>query len=267
MVTTSYIVGSNSRRTGDAEAQRRACTSLAGKLGLKIAHVYFDPAASESLPMHAREAGRRLIVDLRAKDVLIIARYDRLGATLGEFAENLNGLLLKGVIVQICDLPFGVFDPRDPSSLKVTRVLLGLLARERERRSTAISAGMTKVRSRGGRFTRHAPYGWRWERTGYDRKKKKAVYSLAPNENERIIARQALLLHQQGLSFDAIRQNFNYEWKVLNRVGGEWTCDRIRSLVLAAEALAAEELAASVTPGESPNRAVPQDSLRGPEST
>jgi DNA invertase Pin-like site-specific DNA recombinase len=252
MATFAYIRASTNRQVAGPVAQKRIVEAYCRKLGIAVDGYYVDPEISGDEPLFEREAGRQLMLALRKGDHVVVARFDRLGQTLGGFATLAYQLLMRGVGVHALDLPGEAFLPGDASSVRALRVIVDGIEADRRNTSTKIAASMACARTEGRRYTRHAPYGYRWQRTGYDRNAKRPTYIKAPNEDERTIMRQALALHRENYSYDQIRQYLNYEWKVRNRLGGEWTNDAVRRLIRSAEKLLASEPDAEASPGDDP---------------
>ena len=167
----------------------------------------------------------------------------------------------------------GVMDPDDSMARLMIHILIAFAEYERKLISVRTKEGLHAIRERGGRYSRWAEYGWRWEKV-YDSRLKKKVNVKVPDENERAILRKVVELRSAGRSFDQIRQHLNYEMKARTRTGGEWNTGRVgllfrQGLGLIAETTAGntEQTVASVNGDEEYGNPVePEDEIDDRES-
>jgi hypothetical protein len=88
-----------------------------------------------------------------------------------------------------------------------------------------VKESFAEMKKEGRRCSRHAPYGYRWERRG------KETFAV-PAPSEQVILRRVVELREQGYTLDRIRQYLNYEWKVRNREGNEFGSTEVRNMVV-----------------------------------
>jgi DNA invertase Pin-like site-specific DNA recombinase len=117
---------------------------------------------------------------------VIVARLDRLSRSFVGFAHILDAWLRLKVVLHLCDMPGGVFDPENPMS----EMMIVFANYERRRISQ--------------RTRRWAEYGWRWEKRT-DSRTGNLINVKVPDEREREILRKAVELRAAGHSLDAIR--------------------------------------------------------------
>ena len=218
----AYIRASTSKQIASPEVQKGLIAEYATRLGLTIDEFYVDPATTSKFDLFDRPAGKRLFVDLRPGDVLIVAKLDRLSRSYLEFATTLNTLEKRQITLHVCDMPGGVFDPTNPISMLLIQILVSFANFERTMIKTRTREALQAIKERGERYCRHAEWGFKWERR-WDSRQKKHVEIQVPDDKERAILRKVVELRAAGQSLDMIRQHLSYVMKVRTRTGGEWT--------------------------------------------
>ena len=98
----AYIRASTSKQIASPEVQKGLIAEYATRLGLTIDEFYVDPATTSKFDLFDRPAGKRLFVDLRPGDVLIVAKLDRLSRSYLEFATTLNTLEKRQITLHVC---------------------------------------------------------------------------------------------------------------------------------------------------------------------
>jgi DNA invertase Pin-like site-specific DNA recombinase len=225
----AYIRASTSKQIASPDVQKGLITEYATRLGLTIDGFYVDPATTSKFDLFDRPAGKRLIVDLRPGDMLIVAKLDRLSRSYLEFATTLSILEKRQITLHVVDMPGGVFDPANPISMLLIQILVSFANFERTMIRTRTREALHALKERGEKYCRWAEYGWRWEKR-LDPRLKKTINVKVPDESERAILRRVVELRDAGQSLDQIRQHLSYVMKVRTRMGGEWTTARIASL-------------------------------------
>jgi DNA invertase Pin-like site-specific DNA recombinase len=225
-----YIRASTDKQVAWPETQRQLIIDYAARIGKTIDFFYIDPATSGKKRLFDREAGRRLMVDLRNGDTVIVARLDRLSRSFIQFAQILDQWAKTKVSIHICDMPGGHFDPDNPMSELMIGILIVFANYETRLISQRTREGLHARKLRGEKYCRWAEYGWRWEKR-HDAQQRKQVNVKVPDEYEREILRVVVEMRSLGYSIDEIRQYMNYTWKVRTRMGGEWTNSRIPFLI------------------------------------
>ncbi len=232
--TYAYVVPARCHRVGSAKAQAEAIKVYCTGIGHQLDGVFGDKADTGCLRMFEREAGGQLVRTLRRGDHLVVTGLDRLASSCLRVGQILDQLRTRGVIVHSID-PACVLEPHSE--------LFGLLAQvvtrlaENERRSIGLrtSQAIASLKAEGKRFTRLAPYGYKWTRRG-----KETVMTPVPQEQE--LMRQAATFRLEGHSLDRTRQFVNYRLKARNRAGHEFGHREIRNMTLrGAELLRSEQ--------------------------
>jgi DNA invertase Pin-like site-specific DNA recombinase len=222
--TYGYVRASYDRKVESPDAQAKIIATHCQRIGRRLDEVFFDDALSGGLPLAKREGDHVVVV----RSHLMFRSFADLSRNLGEWAK-------LGVVVHLCDIPVGPFDPEST----VYRIVLDFLALFSESRSRRTAARCRRVfgslKAEGRRNTRFAPFGFKWEKRGR--------YSyLVPELNEQQLCVQAAEMYLKGYSLHQIRRYFAYEWKVRNRVGNQFDYTEIRNMALrGAELLQAAE--------------------------
>jgi putative DNA-invertase from lambdoid prophage Rac len=224
-----YIRASTDKQIASPETQRQIIEEYARRLGRNVDRYFIDPAVSGKKALFDRDAGKKLMAQLKKGDEVIVARLDRLSRSFVGFAKILEFWLKHKIKMHLCDMPGGVFDPDNPMSELLIGVLIIFANYERRLISVRTREGLQARKLRGEKYCRWAEYGWRWEKR-VDPRLKKQVNVKVPAENERIIMRKVVELRAAGQSLDQIRQHLNYVMKAWTRLGGHWTTGRISFL-------------------------------------
>jgi DNA invertase Pin-like site-specific DNA recombinase len=225
-----YIRASTDKQVASPETQREIIEEYARRLGRSVDVFYVDPATSGKKPLFERIAGKGLAAGIRRGDHVIVARLDRLSRSFVGFAQVLDAWVKLKVVLHLCDMPGGVFDPENPMSEMMIGILIVFANYERRLISQRTREGLAARRQRGERYCRWAEYGWRWEKRT-DPSTGELVNVKIPDEREREILRKAVELRAAGHTLDYIRQHLNYRMKARTRTGGEWATNRIAFLV------------------------------------
>jgi DNA invertase Pin-like site-specific DNA recombinase len=259
-----YVRASTDKQVASPETQREIIAEYARRLGRDVDAFYVDPATSGKKPLFERGAGRELAAGIRRGDHVIVARLDRLSRSFLGFAHILDAWVRLKVVLHLCDMPGGVFDPDNPMSEMMIGILVVFANYERRLISQRTKEGLAARRQRGERYCRWAEYGWRWEKC-LDARSGKLVNVKVPDERERAILRQAVELRAAGRSLDQIRQHLTYRLKARTRTGGEWTTGRIGFLIQQGLRLLAETAGDPEAILASPDAAAECDDLIHPE--
>jgi DNA invertase Pin-like site-specific DNA recombinase len=242
--THVYGRGSTAKQVMTIEVQKTTMSDFAARLGRTVDFWWMDPATHSDKGISERPAGGKLMAELRRGDHLIVAKLDRLSRSFLEFAVTLDSLEKRGVVLHVCDIPGGTFDPTNHISRLMIHILVSFGEFERSLIRTRTREALQTRRLRGEKYCRWAEYGWRWEKR-FDPRLNKHVNVRVPDENERVILRKVVELRAAGQSLDQIRQHLSYVMKVRTRMGGEWTTGRITFLFEQGLRLMAETAAAT----------------------
>jgi DNA invertase Pin-like site-specific DNA recombinase len=221
--TYGYIRASPDKEVESPETQAEIIATYCHRIGRRLDDVFFDDAHSGGLPLSEREGGKRLLLDLRKGDHLVMARADLMFRSFIEFVRTLDGWARQGVVVHLCDVPVGPLDPEDDLCRCAIDLLVLLYASVSRRIATRCKAVSGSLRAEGRRNTRFAPYGFKWEKRGQ-------YTFLVPEPNEQRLCIQAAQMRLQGYSGHQIRRYFVYEWRVKNRAGNQFGYTEIREL-------------------------------------
>lgn len=161
---------------------------------------------------------------------MIVARLDRLSRSFVGFAHVLDAWVKLKVVLHLCDMPGGVFDPENPMSEMMIGIPIVFANDEWRLIIQRTREGLAARRQRGERYCRWAEYGRRWEKRT-DPASGKLVNVRVPEERERGILRKAVELRSAGHTLDSIRQHLNDRMKARTRTGGEWATNRIALLI------------------------------------
>jgi DNA invertase Pin-like site-specific DNA recombinase len=140
------------------EAQRQRIVAYCTMKGLHLAEVFEDPQISAGKPLASRPAGSRLLAAAKkGKAVVVVAKLDRLFRSVADAANVIANFDKKGIdLVSIAE-GFDATTIYGKAMMQVASVFAELergLIRERTR------SAMSVKRSRGGRISGHAPFGW-----------------------------------------------------------------------------------------------------------
>jgi DNA invertase Pin-like site-specific DNA recombinase len=239
--THAYGRGSTAKQVVTIDVQKTTMSDFAARLGRTIDFWWLDPATHSDKDITERPDGSKLMAELRRGDHLIVAKLDRLSRSYIEFAVTLDTLEKRGVVLHVCDIPGGTFDPHNHIGRLTIHILIAFAEYERSLIRIRTREGLQARKQRGEKYCRWAEYGWRWEKR-YEAGSEKHVNVKVPDEHERAIMAKCVELRAAGCSRDKIRQYLNYEWKVRTRLGGHWTGSRIDFLVQQGLRLMAETL-------------------------
>jgi DNA invertase Pin-like site-specific DNA recombinase len=229
-----YIRPSPVPQIAGPEEQSETIKNYCRRAGLGEPQFYVDPADGGRLALHRRVAGGRLTQDLQRGDHLIAARLDRLADSFFEAVLTLDAWYRRGVTVHLLDVPGGRLDAGSPHTVRLIEALNSFAWAGRRMIGIRVRESFAHLKKEGRRCSRHAPYGFRWERRGG-----KTFHVEVPEEQ--VILRRLGELYLQGYSFDQLRQYVNCTWGVRNRNGREFGYTETRNMVArGAELLVAE---------------------------
>jgi DNA invertase Pin-like site-specific DNA recombinase len=119
-----YVRASTDKQVASPETQRQLIIDYAARIGKTVDDFYVDPATSGKKRLFDREAGKRLMIDIRNGDTVIVARLDRLSRSFIQFAQILDQWVKLKINIHICDMPGGFFDPNNPMSEMTIGILI-----------------------------------------------------------------------------------------------------------------------------------------------
>jgi DNA invertase Pin-like site-specific DNA recombinase len=221
--TYGYVRASIIDDVDSPEAQAGIIATHCRGIGRGLDEVFFDDALSGGLPLAKREGGKRLLPNLRKGDHVVVARSDLMCRSFIEFVRTLDGWAELGVAVHLCDVPIGPLDPESTPVRLVIDFLVSFNGSESRRIATRCRQVADSLKAEGRRYTRFAPFGFRWEKRG-------RYTVLVPEPIEQRLCIKAAEMRLQGYSWHQIRRYFAYEWRVRNRVGNQFGYAEIREM-------------------------------------
>ena len=195
------------------EIQRDKIQAHALSKGLDITETFTDPAESACVPLAERPGGAGLLLALRPGDHVIVASLDRAWRSIADATRTFAVWKKQGIVIHILNLPV---DLTTPLGELVFSILAAVAQFERAMIAERIGNGVrAAVAARGGRWGRHAAYGWRWTPDDQD-----APREPIPEEQE--VLRLAALLAAEGHGRAAIAR-FLTSRGFKTRSGTYWT--------------------------------------------
>ncbi len=200
-------------------AQRRAGQEAADRLGLEIAATFTDDGVSGGAAIEKRTGLLEALKEIRAGDVLIVARRDRLARDV-----LLAGWIEKEVrrrgarIVSAA----GEANGDDPASELMRTIVDAFSQYERSLIRARTKAALDSKRADNERWCCHAPYGFRWTLDG----------QLAKDAKEQRTIRLVHDLREQGLSYRQIVAELKRRRRH-NRVGGPFVLAQVQRILSA----------------------------------
>src|SRR4051812_24624819 len=107
MTVYAYVRVSTARQASEGESldvQRRQIDGYALMHGMTVAETAVEEGVSGSVPLSERPAGAALFARLRAGDVVIAAKLDRLFRSALDALQMVEDLKVKGVKLHLIDL-------------------------------------------------------------------------------------------------------------------------------------------------------------------
>ncbi len=171
-----------------------------------------DEGVSGSKSMMDRPAGRKMLAELKAGDVLLLPKLDRGFRKVGDFIATCEMLKQRGVVIFIIDQNLE-FDPNNPITMFTLQVMSAFAELER---------GMIRARCGEGRAIRlskglslgKCPYGY--QVVGNDVKSRRFVV----NHAEVDLICEAIALMSEGVASNTVAKRFDAAGRFLR--GHPW---------------------------------------------
>lgn len=195
MSVYGYTRVSTARQASEGESlevQQRAIMGYAMMHGHEVTHTYIEQGVSGSVPLHEREQGARLLGALRAGDMIVTAKLDRMFRSASDALQVLDGLKRRGVSLHMIDLG-GDVTGSGISKLLFT-ILSAVAEAERDRIRERISQVKSDQRDRARYLGGRVPYGYERDASG----------GIIPSDTHADIAR-IQSMRQAGHTFRAIQ--------------------------------------------------------------
>ena len=191
--------------------------------------VYFiDAAVSGKIPLRDRAAGKEMLLAVRPGDNVIIAKIDRAFRSLKDCLEVLEGFQRQGVRIHICDLVGGSFDLTSPMGQFLIQILAAVAELERNYISIRTKEGLRSRKRAGIKYTRHAGYGFTWEKQK-DIATGKKVRVKVPCPEEREVMKKIAMwrIQDQPFGWDEIVVHLA-TLGIRTKDDGVWDSNRVR---------------------------------------
>src|SRR5580700_3672079 len=162
MAVYGYTRVSTSRQAEEGESldvQQRTVAGYALMLGLTVDRMFIERGVSGSVPLSDRAEGTALLAALKAGDVLITAKLDRMFRSALDALDVLAKLQKAGVSLHMIDLGGDVTG--NGISKLVFTILSAVAEAERDRIRERIRDVKTDQRKRNRYLGGIVPFGWR----------------------------------------------------------------------------------------------------------
>jgi putative DNA-invertase from lambdoid prophage Rac len=162
MSVFAYVRVSTIRQASEGESlevQQRTIDGYAMMHGLKVDQVFVERAVSGSTPLGDRPQGKALLATLKAGDVVITAKLDRMFRSALDALGVLADLKRQDVSLHMIDLGGDV--TANGISKLVFTILSAVAEAERDRTRERIAEVKRDQRTRGRFLGGSAPFGWR----------------------------------------------------------------------------------------------------------
>src|SRR5271163_3947523 len=161
MTVYGYTRVSTDRQAQEGEslgAQQRTIEGYAMMLGLQVAEVFVERGVSGSTPLGKRPKGGKLLEALKAGDVLITPKLDRMFRSARDALDVLDSLKGQGVSLHMIDLGGDVTG--NGISKLVFTILSAVAEAERDRIRERIRDVKADQRKRRRYLGGIVPFGW-----------------------------------------------------------------------------------------------------------
>lgn len=205
-------------QTDVIEGYARTCG--ASKFNIQI---YTDAGVSGGVKMLKREAGARLLADMKSGDTVIASKLDRMFRSAVDALNMLELFREKGVHLVLYDMGHEPVTGEGTARLLFT-ILAAVADMERIRIRERTAEGRKAKKARGGPVGA-IPWGYRKQGEG-----REAI--LVPNETEVKVAATMRDLFQKGVGYAGISRQLAADG-ILSRSGKAFDRSAVRNLVAA----------------------------------
>jgi DNA invertase Pin-like site-specific DNA recombinase len=230
VVVVGYMRVSSQGQVEDGvslDAQRAKIEAWA-KLHDETDIVIYQDAGISGASMDQRPGLQNALRDVcRRKGVLVIYSLSRLARSTRDTLSISDRLAKSGAeLVSLSER----IDTTSASGKMVFRMMAVLAEFERDQISERTRAAMAHLRSSRRRFSRFAPYGWDFDRSGE---------LILPNLVEHQVIGRMVEMRAQGLTFQAIAERLTEESVPTKHSGRPWTAKVVWTAVRRASSAAA----------------------------
>ncbi len=202
MACYGYCRVSTTRQSEEGESldqQERAITGYAMMHDLTVDRTFVERGVSGSTPLSERPRGAELLGGLKAGDIVITAKLDRMFRSALDALGVLAGLQKRGVSLHMIDLGGDVTG--NGISKLVFTILSAVAEAERDRIRERVATSKADQKGRGRYLGGSVPFGWRVEKRSEGGKR---LAYLVPVAEEQAAVERMRGLHSAGKSLRAI---------------------------------------------------------------
>lgn len=202
MAVYGYGRVSTSRQADEGESldvQQRAMAGYAMMHGMTVDRMFVERGVSGSVPLADRAEGAAMLAGLKAGDVLITAKLDRMFRSALDALDVLGKLKARGVSLHMIDLGGNVTG--NGISKLVFTILSAVAEAERDRIRERVSQVKADQRVRGRYLGGKVPFGFAVGENG----------ALVELEDQQAIIRRASALRAEGKPLRAIQATMEAE--------------------------------------------------------
>jgi len=201
--------------------QERIIQAVALVHGASQAEVFRDVGVSGSIPLAKRPAGAAMLGRVRAGDVVLSSKMDRMFRSTRDALVTVEDLKKVGVSVVLADISTSPINESGAGAL-FFKIMAAVADFERDMIRERTAAGRAGKKARGGHLGGDAPYGYRKVGSG-------AAAMLEVNDDEQQIISQMKAMKETGYSFTRIAKTLN-ELGVSAREGKWYQKQVVRAL-------------------------------------
>lgn len=205
---------------------------------------YCDLGVSGSVNLSNREAGRRLLADLKKGDILVITKMDRMFRNMADLCESVERFQKKEYVLHIVDFNGSSIDLGSMYNRLMIHMMGAFAEFERCLIAERTSKGIQSIKARGERHTNSPGYGYRWQDMWTkDEVTGKSVYRpvRVNDPKERAIMEDIVRWYHDGWSFDKITMHLahgkmgdgTFGVPCVNKLNGQrgrWSADRVKRM-------------------------------------
>jgi putative DNA-invertase from lambdoid prophage Rac len=195
MATFGYCRVSTAKQANEGESldvQRRQIEGYALMHGLSVDEIVVEEGVSGSVPVAERPAGGRLFARLKAGDIVVAPKLDRLFRSALDALQTVQALRERGVSLHLLDLG-GDISGNGLSKLFLT-IAAAFAEAERDRIRERIGQVKTDQKARGRYLGGLKPFGFQIGDDG----------ELVPDEAEQAAIKRMAAMRKRGKSLRAI---------------------------------------------------------------
>ena len=241
MSTRAYLRASTSKQELSPEVQLEIINNYCKSRGLGEPILYLDKSTTGGVFVHNREAGSRLMRELRNGDHVILAKADRIFRSLKDCVNICEEFRRMEITLHIVNFHGMQVDLGTP----IGRALLQMMACFAELEKSMISertSDTVKMLKRRGLAVGRPPLGFKHARMTRNGER---VHAVVPDPDERAVMAMIANWRKQKWSYQQIYEKLTYELKIRTRDNKEWDPNRIRRAWKAETLLRLKELRSS----------------------